>query len=244
MVMTDTKWRLGRLALMALACMAGCSEAPEPPPNPPRPPDTQAVKAVGDYLRDTTPTDARPPVSPPPAAPPAARPAQPSAASSGQQTAAIGGITWDVPEGWTATPVRSAMRKAQYTLTAETAGEAGELVVFYFGPGEGGTVDANIDRWINQFRDAAGNPPAGDRVRRESFESNGFRVSVVETEGRYDPGSMGPGPRGPQDGYKLVGAVVETPQGPWFFKATGPAATIDTHRDRVFALLRSVRPAQ
>ena len=39
------------------------------------------------------------------------------------------------------------MRKAQYKN-----GKA-EIVVFYFGAGSGGSVEANVNRWIGQFKE-------------------------------------------------------------------------------------------
>jgi len=32
------------------------------------------------------------------------------------------------------------------------------------------------------------------------------------------------------DDYALLGAIVETPGGPWFFKMTGPRATVEAAR--------------
>jgi len=46
------------------------------------------------------------------------------------------------------------MRAAQYTV-----GDA-ECVVYFFGPGQGGTVEANIARWSGQFAAPDGKPAA------------------------------------------------------------------------------------
>jgi hypothetical protein len=43
---------------------------------------------------------------------------------------------------------------------------------------------------------------------------------------------------------RLLGAVVEGPGGPWFFKATGPDSTLGPQRDAFLAMLKSVRPKQ
>ena len=44
------------------------------------------------------------------------------------------------------------MRKAQFELSTD-AGHTAELVFFYFGPSGGGGVQANVDRWMKQFKD-------------------------------------------------------------------------------------------
>ena len=52
-----------------------------------------------------------------------------------------GDLKLNVPESWKQEQPRSRMRVAQFGV-----GKNGELVVFYFGSGQGGTVQANIDR--------------------------------------------------------------------------------------------------
>jgi hypothetical protein len=50
---------------------------------------------------------------------------------------------------------------------------------------------------------------------------------------------MGPGSARPN--YRLLGAVVEGPLGPWFFKATGPDETLSAERSTFLAMLRTMR---
>ena len=74
-------------------------------------------------------------------------------------TAAIAaGLTYTTPAGWKPVTTASAMRVAQFALP-RAAGDAqdGELVVYYFG-GSGGTVDANIERWLGQMQQPDGKP--------------------------------------------------------------------------------------
>jgi len=50
------------------------------------------------------------------------------------------------------------------------------------------------------------------------------------------------GDKGPSDNYALLGAIVVSPSGPeYFFKLTGPAATIKAARAPFYALLDSMR---
>ena len=55
---------------------------------------------------------------------------------------------FDVPESWKSETPSSKMRNAQYRNGKS------EIVVFYFGKGSGGSVDANINRWLGQFKEA------------------------------------------------------------------------------------------
>src|SRR5215218_7412143 len=68
-----------------------------------------------------------------------------------------GGIDFDLPSGWQAETPSSGMRLAQATIPG--ASGPGQLAVFFFGPGGGGGVEANIQRWIDQMEPAPGASP-------------------------------------------------------------------------------------
>ena len=145
-----------------------------------------------------------------------------------------GSIDFDMPASWQQQPPANQMRVAQATIPG--AGGNGDLVVFYFGPGGGGGVEANIQRWVDQM-----DPAPGSNPQPETFESNGFRVTWIDVSGTLKPSTMGTGPATEQPNSRLYGAVVEGPGGPWFFKATGPEATLSAERDNFLQMLRSVR---
>lgn len=129
------------------------------------------------------------------------------------------------------------MRKASYVVP-RVAGdtEDGELVVFYFGPGQGGSIDANVERWVKQF----GDTKPGD-VKRADREANGLRQHTVELEaGTYSSGMPG-GPTQPKDKYGLLGGIVESPSGAYFFKLTGPTKTVKQAKPAFYKLLDSVK---
>jgi hypothetical protein len=127
------------------------------------------------------------------------------------------------------------MRAAEYSVPrAAGDSEDGECIVITFGPGQGGGVDQNIDRWIAQFAGATG-------TRRETRQVNGLKIARVETLGTYTPMAMPGAPAAPtsRPGWRLLGAIVEAPSGLWFFKATGPDATIKAAGPELDAMLDS-----
>lgn len=161
---------------------------------------------------------------------PAAAPAMPPA--GGAAAGAAGRLAFSLPEGWTEVPPASPMRMAQATIPGP--GGPADLVLFHFGVGGGGGVDANIDRWIGQM-EVEGEPERG------SFDANGLRVTWVDVGGTLLPSGMGMGPTEPQPGSRLLGAVVEGPGGPWFFKATGPDETLAAAREDFLGMLRAAQ---
>ncbi|HKI03518.1 MAG TPA: hypothetical protein VKK31_16180 [Thermoanaerobaculia bacterium] len=149
-----------------------------------------------------------------------------------EQTAGEGSIDFDLPQSWQSQAPSSSMRVAQAAIPG--AGGPGELAVFFFGPGGGGGVEANIQRWIDQME-------SPEQPKPETFEANGFKVTWIDVQGTLKPSTMGSGPTTPQPSSRLLGAVVEGPGGPWFFKATGPEATLGPEREAFVKMLKSVR---
>jgi hypothetical protein len=143
------------------------------------------------------------------------------------------GIRWTIPPRWADQAPRS-MRVATYTVPAPAGGEAGECAVFAFGPGQGGTVDANIQRWSAQFE-------GGPAPQRSTRPVGGLTVHLAQVSGTYlAPGGPQMQSQGKRPGYKLLGAIVEGPGGLIFFKLTGPAATVAAAQAEFDALLASI----
>jgi len=138
-----------------------------------------------------------------------------------------------LPAGWERQTPTSAMRAAQAVIPG--AGGPGELTIFFFGEGQGGGVDANIARWTSQVDPGPRGVPT-----RQSFTVGPFKITWVELAGTLKPGTMGMGPSAPQPNTRVLGAVVEGPGGPWFFRATGPDKTIAAQREAFLGMLRSI----
>jgi len=136
------------------------------------------------------------------------------------------GIHWSMPANWKSEAERP-MRLATYTVPAAAGdAEGGECGVYYFGQGQGGSVEANLDRWIGQFVQPNGKS-SKDVAKVDKRSIRGLKVTTVDVSGSYT--GMG-GPRAPggapKPGYRLLGAIAEGPQGSIFFKFTGPAKTM------------------
>jgi len=138
-----------------------------------------------------------------------------------------GDLHYKVPAGWVSAQPSSKMRVAQFKLPkAEGDNEDGELVLYYFGANQGGTADANIDRWISQIQQADGSSSKVN-AKTESLTVNGLKITTVDVSGRYTA-EMAPGSGKFYDNtnYRLRAAVIETPKGNYFLKLVGPAKTV------------------
>ena len=129
------------------------------------------------------------------------------------------------------------MRAATYgvPLAAGDSGNA-ECVVYFFGQGQGGTIEANIERWKGQFLD--GGKPANAQVAKRTV--HGLPVTTIESAGDYS-GMGGPMNKdaGVQHAYRLLGAIVEGPGGNLFIKFAGPAKTVAANQRLFEQLLAS-----
>lgn len=141
-------------------------------------------------------------------------------------------LQYQIPEMWVRAQPSSPMRLDQAVIPGD-AGD-GELAIFFFGPGGGGSVEANLQRWVDQMS-TTGEPT------RETFETNGLKVTWIDVSGTINPSSMGMGPSEPVPNSRMLAAVVEGEGGPWFFKATGPAPTMDAARDPFVDMLHGLQ---
>jgi hypothetical protein len=142
----------------------------------------------------------------------------------------IDGFTSSVPAAWKELPP-TPMRFKQFTVPkVEGDKNDAELVVFYFGPGQGGGAEANITRWKGMFV-----PPEGKKIddvaKTETFKVAGFDVTVLDVRGtyKYKPMPMAPSEELRPD-HRMLGVVFGSPQGPYFMRFVGPEKTINKNK--------------
>lgn len=188
-----------------------------------------------------------PPADPPPlvAAPavaerPDASGPAPVDAQEQTTTGAAAGVAWTVPPRWEVQPPRT-MRMATYLIPKSAEDdEPGECAVFYFGRGQGGSVDLNLQRWRDQFESDTGGQPS---LAERKSTINGLAVTTVSLAGTY-LASMGPMFQSgavKKPGYRMLGAIIEAPEGNVFVKLTGPEKTVLSAEGEFQALLNSLR---
>jgi hypothetical protein len=128
----------------------------------------------------------------------------------------VSDLTFSRPEKWEWIETTSSMRAAQLKVSDEKTKQSAEVIFFYFGPGGGGGVQANVDRWLGQFSE----PREKLNSKTEETTVNGTKVTYVQAEGTYQSGMPG-GPKTPQPNSALVGAIVEAKQGAVFVRMVG-----------------------
>jgi hypothetical protein len=144
--------------------------------------------------------------------------------------------------GWIVEQPANAMRKAQYVLPrADGDSEDASLIVHHFG-GQGGSREDNTRRWAGQFEQPDGSPSA-DKLKSSTRTIAGLEVFEAELSGTYvaetAPGS---GVHLDKPGWRMLAAIVDTREGPWYFKLVGPAATVARWESSYRAFMQALRP--
>jgi hypothetical protein len=111
------------------------------------------------------------------------------------------------------------------TATGESA--PGRLTIMQ----AGGSVEANIDRWMAQFQQPDGKP-SRDAAKIEEKEYDGLPVHLVDVAGTFVDRRGGPFNPNAQtvelENYRMLAAIIETKGGGnYFVKFTGPAETVE-----------------
>lgn len=228
--------------IAALLAAAACGNSGAASPSPANAPAAEAppasAPATGEAHATGEGAPALPPSHPPiPGHPTGADPHAPNAETPGPNKA--GGLRWETAEPLVPRAPSSRMRAAEYSVAGQ-AGEA-ELTVFYFGPGQGGSARANLDRWIGQFSQ----PDKGDSKQAAKIAERSvgtIKVTTLDLKGTFSGGMsmMQEQPPGPKTGYRVLGAIAEGPQGPVFFKLVGPEATVAGAAEAFEKLLSSI----
>jgi hypothetical protein len=134
------------------------------------------------------------------------------------------------------------MRIVEYTLPKVAPDtEDAALAVFFFG-GQGGSVQANLDRWIGQMTQPDGRA-SGDVAKTTTLQTtSGLKVSLIDLTGTY-VAEMTPGSADHfnKPGFRLRAAVIETPDGSYYVKLTGPAATVAKWDKEFVAFVKSAK---
>jgi hypothetical protein len=154
----------------------------------------------------------------------------------------ITGVTVTVPQSWEAVPEDqlAPMRVAQFSIPpAEGSDHGADVVAYNFGPGQGGSVLANVQRWLQQIEPE---DPSANKVYQTDLQ--GITVTEVYSKGTLLPSTMGMGPSEPQPDSALYGIIIEgAPAGNVFLKITGDRKTIENAEPALATLAETIETA-
>jgi len=145
-----------------------------------------------------------------------------------------------LPPSLVSRPSTSSMRLAEFDVPRSDDTHA-EVIVYYFGQGQGGSADANIARWSTQFM-----TPEGGHVTPHVMSVDGtqFTTTVAEFEGSYARGvGLGTSTADAEPDQALIAAVVETPRGNLFLQLFGDRVAVEETRADFLDMVTSIHGA-
>lgn len=98
-----------------------------------------------------------------------------------------------------------------------------EADFYHFGKGQGGSIEANVERWRGQFQEQP-------EARKETLTIGDQKIHIVSVEGTFLKGRPF-GPKTPVKGHAMLGAIIESAEGHVFVKMTGDAKAIKAARE-------------
>ena len=129
------------------------------------------------------------------------------------------------------------MRLAEYVVPSNAHGTA-EVVVYFFGPGQGGGIDANLARWKAQFSTPDGSP-VPETILRET--SGSFPITFAEYRGNYRRGVGSGSADSVRTGQTLIAGIAETPRGTLFIQLFGSSARVAEEKPAFLQFVRGLR---
>jgi hypothetical protein len=142
-----------------------------------------------------------------------------------------------VPATWVSRAPASTMRLAEFTVPGADASSGAEIVVYFFGKGQGGNVASNLTRWKAQFSTPDGSP-VPETVTRDS--TGVFPITIAEYRGTYARGIGTGSPETAKPNQGLTAAIIETPRGTIFVQLFGPAARVAAEKETFVRFVKSV----
>jgi hypothetical protein len=152
-----------------------------------------------------------------------------------QFTVGEGKLAFTAPEGWKKKQPASRIVEAELEVPAAKGDEAaGRLTAM----GAGGSVEANIERWVGQFVDSP-------QPKVDKLTVAGCQIQVVDLSGTYKDTPGGPFAGGRtilREDYRMLGAIIETKDaGNYFLKLYGPKETITQAHEGFVQLVKGMK---
>lgn len=152
-------------------------------------------------------------------------------------TVTVAGLTFTIPDDWERVEPEGSMRAAQVRVPGSGTGD-GTITFITFGPGQGGSVAQNLQRWRQQVLDDL-DAPAPAQIDEATIQ--GVKATMITIRGTLLDGMPGQTPvRRPV--HALRGVIAEGPRGSVYIKYTGPEDLIDRTNDGWMSMVESLRP--
>jgi hypothetical protein len=242
-----SRFMMGWFVVVLVGWMAGCTPAGKSPEDDSYSSQVSASGSTAEspaaeQSQARVPATAPEPVSNAPSAAgdakvPAAEAESSSVPQPGDRTIFVGQKKMTAPENWVPKPPAMQMIAQEFSVpAAEGDQQDGRVTVMV----AGGSIEANLDRWMNQFAQPDGSKTS-DRVKVEKKTVGGQEVHLADLSGTYHDsrGMMGPAVDRPD--YRMLAAIIPTAEGNYFIKFYGPKKTVSQNENAFHTMIEGLR---
>ncbi|MCA9241712.1 MAG: hypothetical protein KDA37_15990 [Planctomycetales bacterium] len=135
-----------------------------------------------------------------------------------------GKLVLPVPAEWRKVKPRNRIIELEFSAPAKKADEGSSRLTVVL---SGGSIKANVARWVGQFKNHV--PPKEGQVGDvKELTADDMPVHYVDLAGDFQDSPRGPfGPSVEKRGYRMLAAMLESKEsGNYFFKLVGPQALV------------------
>jgi hypothetical protein len=155
-----------------------------------------------------------------------------------KQTIDAKGLKFEAPKTWKSTPPTKQSRRAELKVEPTEGDDyPAELIVSAF-PGAAGSVEANLERWQNFFKDEDGKSP---KIESKKVQAKNVEVTQAETSGHYYPASFGGAKEPDRPGARLLGVIVTGEKYSYYIRMVGPDKTMKKLKDDFDEMVKSIK---
>src|SRR5262245_53848629 len=154
-------------------------------------------------------------------------------------TVGEGKLSLTAPANWTVKQPATRIVEAEYAIPPAKGDQTpGRMTAM----GAGGSVETNVERWMDQFVGPGSTAP---KPQRDKANVSGCEIEIVDLSGTYKDSPGGPFAGGKtimRENYRMLGAIIQTKdKGNYFLKLYGPKATIDENEKGFHEMVKSLK---
>lgn len=148
-------------------------------------------------------------------------------------TLKVGALTFTGEAPWKKSDEPRPMSAGTLTLPGKDGGAELNAVFYHFGPGQGGDLNSNVQRWEGMF---SANP--APKTTKDEFEFGSEKATLVSIAGTYTGSRFSP-EKEPRKDWLLLAAVIPSTEGDVYVRFVGPSATVTAAKEDFKKLLQT-----
>lgn len=162
----------------------------------------------------------------------------PSLAASAEDKAApatlkVGELAFTASAPWKVSEEKRPMSAGTITLPGKDGAPELSAVFYHFGPGQGGDLNSNIQRWEAMFT-----AEPAPKTAKEEFDFGKEKATLVSITGTYTGSRFSP-EKEPRADWLLLAAVIPSAEGDVYVRFVGPSAAVTAAKDDFKKLLQT-----